>query len=1116
MAIALFIILPICIAQTGPSVYVVVDNAYNSEITGNLYIYIKGSGDSAEMQDITEECLNKLGIEQGTIKVPAGSGGNPGQLKLNIDSCIAGKNLIKDNIIHHYEYLLGGEKVSEKIGAQTSPETQILGKGAASGGGVSAIIKNIGDRSGVGEVKWSYKRSGEDNSKYIELAMCKTGARVYNSETKTFSSPVMIRADDSKEFLCGRGQDPNFPIPSSSDRGPWIIKIAFLGHAAEIEWGEGIYQDMEDMGNIKSCKEIGGACSTNKLPYTCPAGSYPLLKINSNCCDGEEKEIEGFSCKTASFMNPCCAKLGGGITIDDIYVLYLDVNPYLQEKGDPEEPGLIEICEKDEDCLSFGSGPDNPEIGGCLIGRCDTDKNSPDFGKCYSDYSALCQRNCYGGESLSTFCNGEIPPKCKTPYEDKSVCESCVSGKYRWREYQARMDCCFGILHLIDKSRNWCNSGAVNCDSEGEDYEECLESRKGSCVHGMWYSDHCFDGIQNCDEEGVDCGGADCKPCDEVKVEPEGSGSLLVEVYRYGGVIGSAIPIQYCTDDMGGCKYDSECEKGIYVPYSEVDPACEPAPYSGVGVRLYEVKSEQNIVVLKDIYLRERNDGTVLFEGLEVDKSYQIEVTDWEMPISNSIYWSSGYALRLPIRISEAGEQKMESFYIRYLSGYLACDGEPKGEIKFKPELGVYREWSCQVLNTLNDLPVKIDRYDAPTVPFCDYNPPKVCDLELDLELIQSSPIGRDKTTLMKFIYDPGKASELCRAMHEGEIANYCGKTQSLRSSSELSERASQNSQNLPVGFFVQSGAVSFSGEDRRTGAWTGRWHIGAESSAEGISPGGSKKSDPVNGGGGEEGGGSSKYWWVSSCGNGCSSGGPCEQYLKLRDSANFKLPYTSATKSGVEDNLCKSHFHQDICNGVNRATPDRKPGVFGSDITCEGCVITYLSSEGALKSCSCEKRVGNLEYKCVATTPEVYTQGDYVYTGLRWSILRYSDCAQKPEVMATEQDVCVGDKIKRFSCSDESNRLDSEVVDCSTYISGYVQTGGNYGKPHVCWNNMCLPDCSKCGEGWFETCNEAKCTGGEQCKWWGWGGCETVGGLGHHCKFTKNPLVGGTCEFIG
>ncbi|MGC9310667.1 MAG: DUF2341 domain-containing protein, partial [Candidatus Aenigmatarchaeota archaeon] len=44
-------------------------------------------------------------------------------------------------------------------------------------------------------------------------------------------------------------------------------------------------------------------------------------------------------------------------------------------------------------------------------------------------------------------------------------------------------------------SDNWCNPGS------------------GACAQGSWYADHCADGIRDCDEEGVDCGGSDCNSC---------------------------------------------------------------------------------------------------------------------------------------------------------------------------------------------------------------------------------------------------------------------------------------------------------------------------------------------------------------------------------------------------------------------------------------------------------------------------------------------------------------------------------------------------------------------------------------------------------------------------
>ncbi len=970
---------------------------------------------------------------------------------------------------------LSNGKTAVDVGSG-SKDKQHLGQGAASGGGVQAIINNVGDKSAIGEVEWSYKVKDDPDSKYIALDQCRTGTSVgqrvrdpLTGEYRiTFSSPVTLGPHESREFSCSFGQDPRFPIPRGSESGPWIIRIEFLGQVKEIEWGSGIYSDTGDMG-LKSCEGVGGECSKHSPPYICPRESFPLRDkktggmLITSCCNGIEKDIEGFSCDTIPRMNPCCAKLGSEVTIDDVYALYLEVNPNLQGK-----------CEKDEDCLSFGSGPDNPEIGGCLIGRCNTNRDSPDFGKCYSDYSKPCQRSCYGSDGASItkpYCNDAMPPECKTPYEDVYVCESCIHGKYSWREDRSQMDCCFGKLYLLDKSRNWCNSGAASCDPEDKDYEGCLASRKGSCVHGLWYSDHCFDGIQNCDEEGIDCGGSDCKPCDEAVVEPEGRGSLSVKVYEYRDELRTLL--QYCTDEMGGCEADLDCEKGIYVPYSDIDPVCEPEPYSGIGVRLYEVRSEQDMVALKDKFLRERNDGTVFFEDLEVGKSYQIEVTDWGEPISESMYWAQSSRTRLPVSISESGESKTESFNIRFLSASIVCAGEPVGKVKLRPNFGEYREWYCQYNDDITGLPVKVGWFYTPKIPFCDEEPPHVCDYEVELT-------QRPRMTEIKITYDP----ERCREMNEVEAAEYCGKTQFLRPSSEASERIIEGSQALPVGFFALSGDISLSG-DPPSGAGVGRRPIGEGIETVGVSRPGPEPKDPS---GGEKGDGSSQYWYVLDCSESCT-GGSCNYYRANGGNANFR----DGNQALKRDDVCASHFHNEVCLGVNRATPDRSPGYFGSEVSCNGCEITYKHTGGASVQCQCPIISQVNQKRCEATYPLVFEFGDYNYRGLRWSLIEYSNCKQD-KVIGSGQEFCIDENgrelslndnkvtkdIRKITCSERG--VSSQVVSCTEYSKGYITAGHH--KEYKCWHGMCLPDCDDCKEGNMR-CTRESCEGkGVHCEY--------------------------------
>ncbi|MCX6802462.1 MAG: hypothetical protein NT067_05130, partial [Candidatus Diapherotrites archaeon] len=78
-----------------------------------------------------------------------------------------------------------------------------------------------------------------------------------------------------------------------------------------------------------------------------------------------------------------------------------------------------------------------------------------------------------------------------------------------------------------DNDSSWCAckggtwiSAATYCGSLGCQGGQCCgddnsndsfcASGSGSCVNGTYYSNHCTDGVKNCDENDVDVGGADC------------------------------------------------------------------------------------------------------------------------------------------------------------------------------------------------------------------------------------------------------------------------------------------------------------------------------------------------------------------------------------------------------------------------------------------------------------------------------------------------------------------------------------------------------------------------------------------------------------------------------
>jgi hypothetical protein len=172
-------------------------------------------------------------------------------------------------------------------------------------------------------------------------------------------------------------------------------------------------------------------------------------------------------------------------------------SPVITEPVDCSKPENVgktgpegsKCCQKDADCAAYQKT--------CAAGVCGANY------ECASKDMAICSRiSC----SEPKYCNSY--QKCLSSDEDKSVCEKCSGGvyKYNYELTPPQMRCCYG-------DRSWCNN------AEG-----------GICADGVWSVDHCMDKTQDCDETGVDCGGARCKPCIGEKL-PEGKGSVSIGVF---------------------------------------------------------------------------------------------------------------------------------------------------------------------------------------------------------------------------------------------------------------------------------------------------------------------------------------------------------------------------------------------------------------------------------------------------------------------------------------------------------------------------------------------------------------------------------------------------------
>ncbi|MEM4598484.1 MAG: chitobiase/beta-hexosaminidase C-terminal domain-containing protein [Candidatus Diapherotrites archaeon] len=73
--------------------------------------------------------------------------------------------------------------------------------------------------------------------------------------------------------------------------------------------------------------------------------------------------------------------------------------------------------------------------------------------------------------------------------------------------------------------------GGKCCGDDGANDNFCVAGG-GSCVAGTYYANHCSDGVQNCDEQGVDCGGADCTPCVSVVINNPNGNQYIKGTYN--------------------------------------------------------------------------------------------------------------------------------------------------------------------------------------------------------------------------------------------------------------------------------------------------------------------------------------------------------------------------------------------------------------------------------------------------------------------------------------------------------------------------------------------------------------------------------------------------------
>jgi hypothetical protein len=254
----------------------------------------------------------------------------------------------------------------------------------------------------------------------------------------------------------------------------------------------------------------GGVCDGHKTTYKCNA--------NGNCIgtnSDNDSDCNGLSCGQS--CNPSCPT--------ECCTRYCDASGHC---GSCTYPDCPPECSTDADC---------PACYTCSSGNCVNQGVVADGNKCLDDCT-----HCVNGS-------------CDTrTADDNTECSTCHRCDGTNSSCQAQISVDTG--YLCDDDCTWCNasanctnrskcasaecSGQERCDSAGGNCvdpdvssvvctdcygaiwdsitSECCgddgvsddwcNTGNGSCVDGVWYDDHCLDGIQNCDETGVDTGGA--------------------------------------------------------------------------------------------------------------------------------------------------------------------------------------------------------------------------------------------------------------------------------------------------------------------------------------------------------------------------------------------------------------------------------------------------------------------------------------------------------------------------------------------------------------------------------------------------------------------------------
>jgi hypothetical protein len=187
--------------------------------------------------------------------------------------------------------------------------------------------------------------------------------------------------------------------------------------------------------------------------------------------------------------------------------------------------------------------------------------------------------------------------------KDECAADECntgaCDGSGSCGEEAAGTECGSRFCIGLDWMRSTCLSGTCTASDLVEDCNDGHDCTTDFCAPASGcdntYVSRCTDGVQNCDETDVDCGGSWCPPC------PNGQGCLVDGDCRSGVCIGNTCQVPTCSDfvtngsesdvDCGGsctacpdssaCNTGEDCISGVCAGGICQAPACDDGVVNG-------------------------------------------------------------------------------------------------------------------------------------------------------------------------------------------------------------------------------------------------------------------------------------------------------------------------------------------------------------------------------------------------------------------------------------------------------------------------------------------------------------------------------------------------------